>query len=314
MIEKEKQNEKTANQLKQQGNSAEEQMAFYLRRAFADNKDVWVFNDLYVEHNGEIAQIDHLVLFKYGSFIIESKSCLGEISYNKYDEWKRKTKSYQTGFQSPIKQVERQYDILIKNLNENTELIFGKIIGGIKMYYGGRVKQSVIAIEDNSIINREDKENNFDEIIMKSDSVTGFIKERIKKYSFFNNLNPFSKIDDNIPSFTDHQIKNLIKHLKEMDKNIRSNKNTIKKETSFKINKQNQICNNICQKCNNEDVLELKGGRYGYYLHCHHCKNNQNIKESCPDCKNKNTKIKKFKHLFYLDCECGFNELYFKNK
>ena len=68
MIEKEKQNEKTTNQLKQQGNSAEEQMAFYLRRAFADNKDVWVFNDLYVEHNGEIAQIDHLVLFKYGIF------------------------------------------------------------------------------------------------------------------------------------------------------------------------------------------------------------------------------------------------------
>ena len=104
-----------------------------------------------------------------------------------------------------------------------------------------------------------------------------------------------------------------------MDKNIRNNKNTIKKETikketSFKSNKQNQICNNICQKCKNEDVLELKGGRYGYYLHCHHCKNNQNIKEACPNCKNKKTKIKKFKNLFYLDCECGFNELYFKNK
>lgn len=316
MIEKPYQENKTNNELKRQGNKAEEQMAFYLRRAFADKKNVWVFNDIYVEHNGEIAQIDHFILFKYGSFIVESKSCLGEISYNKHDEWKRKTKDYYTGFQSPIKQIERQYDILTKNLNHNTETIFGKFVGGLNIYYGGRLKQAVVSIEDSAIINREDTITDFDSIVMKADSVTNFIEDRMKKYSLLKNLNPFSKAEDTIPAFTNKQIENLVNHIKTMDKRIRE-----EKKTEFKNNektnltgKKLELAENRCHACGEEGNLELKNGRYGHYFHCNHCKENKNIKEACPSCKNKQTKLKKFKHLYYLDCSCGFNELYFKNR
>ena len=107
------------------------------------------------------------------SFIIESKSCLGEISYNKYDEWKRKTKNYQTGFQSPIKQVERQYDILIKNLDMKTPNLFlEKSLVDIKMYLWSKSKtSSLLQLKISSILNkRRLKKIILMKLVMKSDS------------------------------------------------------------------------------------------------------------------------------------------------
>lgn len=44
------------------GREAEEQMSFYLRRAFADNQNIYVLNDLRLEYEDDAAQIDHLIL------------------------------------------------------------------------------------------------------------------------------------------------------------------------------------------------------------------------------------------------------------
>ncbi len=311
MIEKEYKKQDTNNKLKEQGNKAEEQMAFYLRRAFSENKDVFVFNDIYIDYKGDTAQIDHLVLFKYGMFIIESKSCLGEISYNKYDEWKRKTKNYESGFQSPIKQVERQFDILIKNLNENTVDIFGLLVGNLKMFYGLRLKETIIGIEDHAIIKREDESSLFDSKIMKADQVSNHIKKIIKKNNLFKSLNPFLSAEDCPPPFSKKQITNLTNHIKNTDQKLRDNK-----EKNTNIDKINESFKTIhsCNNCNQNDFIEMKNGQYGHYFHCSSCRTNQKIKESCPICKNDNIRFKSFKNSFYLDCKCGYNKLYYTNK
>jgi hypothetical protein len=40
---------------------------------------VLVFNDIRLQHDGEVVQIDHLVVHRHGMVVIESKSVSGEI-------------------------------------------------------------------------------------------------------------------------------------------------------------------------------------------------------------------------------------------
>ncbi len=56
------------------GYKQEQDVAFFLRRAFKDHPQVFVINDYKFSFNGETAQIDHLVIYPYGFVLIESKS------------------------------------------------------------------------------------------------------------------------------------------------------------------------------------------------------------------------------------------------
>src|SRR5574340_855439 len=87
VIAKTKDPGKPTDRFEQAGTAAEEQMAFYLRRAFADAPDVFVINDLRLVEADDCAQIDHLVLHAFGMFIIESKSISGEVEVNEHGEW-----------------------------------------------------------------------------------------------------------------------------------------------------------------------------------------------------------------------------------
>ena len=81
------------------GYEAEKQMAHYLGRAFGADRRVAVLHGLRLEDEARpdvdggpsVAQIDHLVLHRYGAFIVESKSCTGSVrisaSASGQDEW-----------------------------------------------------------------------------------------------------------------------------------------------------------------------------------------------------------------------------------
>jgi hypothetical protein len=56
------------------GRKAEEQMAHYLLRFFGKSESVDVLNGIRIEIDGEIAQMDHIVLHPLGILIVESKS------------------------------------------------------------------------------------------------------------------------------------------------------------------------------------------------------------------------------------------------
>ncbi len=72
------------------GAKAEEQMAFYLKRAFADDPNVYVFNDIRLQgDDDDAAQIDHLVLHRHGFVIVESKSVSTGVAVNEHGEWVR---------------------------------------------------------------------------------------------------------------------------------------------------------------------------------------------------------------------------------
>ena len=94
------------------GQKQELDVAFYLRRAFKDHPQVFVFNDVKFKHNGESAQIDHLIVYTYGFILIESKSITGEVAINQHQEWSRSYRGQWQGMPSPIKQVELQLALL----------------------------------------------------------------------------------------------------------------------------------------------------------------------------------------------------------
>ena len=72
MIVKEKNPAEHVSVKVKRGDVAEKQMAHYLKSAFGDANDNFVFHDLRIELNGEFAQMDHLVLHPFGFIIVES--------------------------------------------------------------------------------------------------------------------------------------------------------------------------------------------------------------------------------------------------
>ncbi len=131
MIVKEKEFSNPSDSKLRAGEEAEKQLAFRLQRVFKKRDDVFVINDLRIICDGDVAQIDHLIVSSYGLFIIESKSCYGTITVNKFNEWSRTFNGKPEGMSSPILQAEEQGRVLKELLIANREVLLGKILGGI---------------------------------------------------------------------------------------------------------------------------------------------------------------------------------------
>lgn len=286
MIIKEKEFKSKKNHLQKLGDDAEKQMAFYLKRHFGESNKFFVFNDLKITHNGETCQIDHLVLTTTGFFIIESKSCVGQISYDNKDQWIRHTEKRDFGMQSPIKQIELQIKIFkafLQDAASKDKNILGSMIG-MPQGFGARPYHKIVAIADNTIIKHpEDANPN----VLKADAVSDFIKSQQRGvFSTF--------LSDDI-GFTSKQVNNLVEFLK---------KQTEKENVSKPVIEDKSV------DCVSSKRIEY--GRYGYYFKHEDCRN-ESIKEKCTNCGGK-TKIRKSKNEFFLQClSCDEEKLYWKN-
>ncbi|MEZ6108433.1 MAG: nuclease-related domain-containing protein [Pirellulaceae bacterium] len=137
------------------GHQAEIQMAFYLRRAFADVPDVHVFNDLRITRAGETAQMDHLVFHRYGFVIVESKSVTGTIEVNRHGEFSRRHGNQRSGMKSPIVQARMQGGILSKLLNDHCEELRRKVMFGmVQGEFGQERFHFLVAVSDQGVIER----------------------------------------------------------------------------------------------------------------------------------------------------------------
>lgn len=126
------------------GEKAEQQMAFYLHRVFEREQGVLILNDLRLVDpaqpalNGEpgSCQIDHLVLHRWGAFIIESKSVYDTVSVradgSNGDEWRRTYRGKEEGMPSPIMQARLQAEFLREFLQRNRESLRGKMPIGFR--------------------------------------------------------------------------------------------------------------------------------------------------------------------------------------
>jgi hypothetical protein len=101
------------------GRRAEEQMAHYLRRFFGGSHDIDVLNYLRIELQGEIAQMDHLILHPFGITIVESKSVAGSVQIKEDGQRIRWFNKQPQGMRSPVTQA-RMQGMLLKELLART--------------------------------------------------------------------------------------------------------------------------------------------------------------------------------------------------
>ncbi len=169
------------------GNRHEHDVAFYLSRAFADNEGVFVFNDLKLERNGNIAQIDHLVIHKYGFIVVESKSIYGEVKVNARGEWSRSYRGQWKGMPSPIKQAELQINILKDLLQDHADELLGKILG-IRKGFGAREYEIICAVSSTAIVHRDEIPEEINSRIFKSEFVADRIRDITAEVPAMKNL------------------------------------------------------------------------------------------------------------------------------
>lgn len=165
------------------GDAAEKQMAFYLKREFGADKDLWVIHDLRVEHEGEFAQIDHLVISQWGLFVVESKSVTSSVQINAHGEWLRHFEGKNEGMPSPVLQAEAQGRLLKRLLAAHAHELLGTIMG-LRKGFGYCPVMGYVAISDSGIIQRETDLPN----VLKADAVAPAIRAWLKNCSVVKEL------------------------------------------------------------------------------------------------------------------------------
>jgi len=277
------------------GAEAEEQMAFYLRRAFQERDDVLVFNDLrLVDDTGDAAQIDHLVMHRRGFVLIESKSISTEIRVNDREEWSHKWNGKWSGRASPVTQAKMQATLLKKLLNDNCEeLRPKKLLGKLQFRYGACPFDILVAISDSGTIERG---ADIPELL-KADQIPEQVSAIVTKHK-----KGFWKLtgDDGMEKFNDEEMALMAYFLKSRHTPI------------MPAAEPGAPSQHHCRDCNSTSVHVLHG-RYGYYLKCLDCDGNTPIDFTCSQC-GKKARIRKQREQFFRECRaCGLSALYHVN-
>lgn len=95
------------------GLKGEREATFHIDSHYGNSKNYAVIHDLRLEHNGQVAQIDHLVIGRFLEFFVcETKYWSRGVSINKYGEFTAIYGDKRIGVPSPIAQNERHIRVL----------------------------------------------------------------------------------------------------------------------------------------------------------------------------------------------------------
>ena len=296
MVIKENTQPEPAGKLEKAGWLAEQNMAFYLKRAFGERDDVWVFNDLRLVRNGEVAQIDHLVLHRYGLVLVESKSACCQLEVNKQLEFTRVYGRKRFGVASPIRQVERQRFLLQSLLNDHKDRLRGKTIVGEQHDFPDRRFRVLVAISDSGDIRRKGCEP---PELMKADQVSevisGWVAEQddlkglggFIRYAFADSETQQERVDKEIPRLKPEElaaIKDflLAQHTEREPAPEQPQQEPQPPQTIQTPPQPAAPAQHTCRHCQSTQ-LTIKHG-YNHYLKCQTCQRNTPLQTNCQLC------------------------------
>jgi Nuclease-related domain len=325
------------------GRAAEEQMAHYLKRAFSEEPSILVLNSLRLERAGEVAQIDHLVLHRFGLVIVESKSISGEVRVNALGEWLRRSGNQAQGMASPVLQAKRQSEFLFGLLSEEGVHLLDKMLGLVQKRYGAMPREVLVAISDQGMIGRADplalpEVCKADQV---PDKIRAIIAARKKSSNFF-----FGDVNDVGYTLSDAELARIAAFLLGRHRPNRQAGSAqgsapvssvavdttagplqassrpapqppvpIKAVESKAVaakSRDDQLSSVVCRHCSSPRV-NIMYGKFGYYFKCGACDGNTPIQMTCPSCKAK-AKVRKNKERFFFECAgCGSSTLFFVN-
>lgn len=161
------------------GIAGEEDCAYYINFYFGNSDNWCVIHDLRIEHQGSVAQIDHLLVNRlFEIYVIESKNFSYEVSINDSGEFTLKSSSYSFGIPSPIEQNKRHVFLLEKFIAASglTPRRFGIPIAP---HF-----RSLILMSPKSVITRPDRKKFDTDMVIKADTL------RTKIDHIADNMNP----------------------------------------------------------------------------------------------------------------------------
>ncbi|GIU23513.1 NERD domain-containing protein [Shewanella schlegeliana] len=321
------------------GQQQEQNVAFFLRRAYKDHPQVLVINDFKFRFNDEVAQIDHLIVYSYGFVLIESKSIRGHVKVNQQGEWTRSLSTYQgktdkwQGMASPIKQVELQQALLHQLLKHNSGEILEKMFG-LNQGFGGRCWHHLCAVSSDAIIDRKSMPKAVSDKLIKSE----FLVEKLNKVmNLKGKYLRLAYLADTRPFFNQEELESIGSFLIKQHiapktaatetSKVATSETTVPLATtpltstpivmaSVAITEpaqqeeadKSQIIQIVlrCKHCGESTNYTPMYGKFGYYIHCKQCTKNTPMKQACPQCSSKNTRVQKQQEIYTLNCqECG---------
>jgi hypothetical protein len=300
------------------GSNHEKDVAYYLRREFADAADILILNDIRVEHAGEKAQIDHLILHPKGFLVIESKSVCGELKVNAEGEWSRSYKGQWMGIPSPIRQAEIQGALLRDWLSANRERFFDKLpVIGKTLGVTGFDWQVLCAVSSNAILYRESMPRDVSDKVIKAE----FIAVKVREITAGTGI--LSALVSSKPLYSQKALNQLAGFILDQQSAWTPQpafpaaaqaprQPPVQQPAARQAAPSTQLS---CRKCGKCDQLTGLWGKFGYYVKCGHCQGNTPMKRNCPGCGSANTRVSKQGERFSLTCEdCSQSILLFSNQ
>ena len=326
MILKEKDGPSGQDERSKAGHQQEQDVAFYLRREFGDDESVRIINDLRIEHNGERAQIDHLVIHPYGLVVIESKSIYGEVKVNSHGEWSRSYRGDWYGMPSPVRQAELQEALVKELLKENVEKFLGRLLG-IQTQISLRDWRTLCAVSSSAILHRDDMPRAIANRVVKSEFVAEKVREMVGSRA--------KGLVAGRPRFSQKEIEGigdflLQSHLGQGAKasavaepapQVQEPPASAAPEPAPKaqrpptpepqaaqaaptpVTKPSQASTLACKNCGEQDKLTGMYGKYGYYVRCDSCATNTSMKVPCPACQSRKVRVTKSGPTYTSACQ-----------
>ena len=298
--------------LARSGRAAEEQMAFYLRRAFAADPDTLVLNGIRLARDGDAAQMDHLVAYPFGLIIIESKSVTGTVRINAQGEWVRVYGRKVSGMPSPILQAERQADFL------------RQYVAGREGWPTSTPKIAVMAaISDGGVVQRPRGLDLPD--VWKADQITHTIRKLLDaKRTLQSGSGLIAQalrlaFGGEVAKELDRQeavkiADFLLRH--HSPRPAPGNQGSQvpqppRRSQPLTVSGSVPESAGTCRSCSSRAVRVEYG--YSYYYRCLDCKRPAPINQFCAQCRNKQT-VRKDGQDFFAECErCGTSTLFHSN-
>ncbi|MCC4833721.1 NERD domain-containing protein [Shewanella sp. 10N.7] len=306
------------------GQKQEQNVAFFLRRAFKDHPEILVINDFKFSFNDEVAQIDHLIIYPYGFVLIESKSIKGHVKVNQQGEWNRSFNQKWSGMPSPIKQVELQQKLLKQLLKQHKAEVLGKLLGIKQQGFNGRKWDNLCVVSSDTLIDRKSMPKAVSEQLVK----TEFLVDKLESVmNIRNKIMRVVNINDTRPAFNQQELYSignfiLSQHIDSINQ-INSCKQTTSNPTAELVTPiaKPQVTNVYqeaqpipqvklsCKHCGESTNYIPMYGKFGYYINCNQCTKNTPMKQACPMCHSKNTKVQKRKETYSLNCQdCSYSQ------
>ncbi|MEK5038053.1 NERD domain-containing protein [Sporosarcina sp. FSL K6-3457] len=155
------------------GKAGEQSLLFELMNSFLP---LLILHDVYIEHKGLTAQLDFVVVTRQFFLVIEVKKYYGNITVNDKGEFIRTVNRgsrtvFKEGMYSPIRQVERQVEVL------QSLLVDHDVITKTPIRY------AVAFANEKTVIDLKKAPKEIEDKVFRSDGIVSFIKAELEKNS-----------------------------------------------------------------------------------------------------------------------------------